>query len=231
MRRWLVAVALGMVTLAPNGSSPARAAVRPPGGQAELPLESLLERVQEHYRSLHDLKMRFRQRDVPRPGMPAREVEGTWYVRTPGQLRIEYDGSGRLLVADGETIYWYLPEDEQVQVFEQGASDPMTYPNLYLTGEGDLRRDFVVGGTEWEDLLAPGNVQIRLEPRVHDARFTHLILEVDPDTALIARLVQFGLLGETSDFQFHDAETDIGLASDLFRFTIPPGVTVEHLGN
>lgn len=228
MRRSLVAIALGGLALVLGGL--AVAVPRQPIAQAT-PLEELLGRVQERYRSLRDLRTRFLQSDVARPGMPARVVEGTWYVRTPGQLRIEYEGSGRLLVADGEAIYWYLPEDEQVQVFEQGVSDPMSHPNLYLTGEGDLRRDFQVGGTEWATPLAPGNLQIRLDPRSREARFSHLILEVQPESALIARLVQFGLLGEVSDFQFHDIETDVGLAAELFRFTIPPGVTVEHLGN
>ena len=39
-----------------------------------------------------------------------------------------------------------------------------------------------------------------------------------------------GLLGETTEFSFFDLETNVGLAEELFQFTIPPGAQVEHVG-
>ena len=198
---------------------------------AELPLDRLLRRVQERYAAMQDLRARFRQISTTRPGMPAREASGTWFARPPGRIRVEYDASGRVLVADGETLYWYLPEDRQVQIRDQDSLAAGQTPMLYLTGGGDLGSDFVVAGTEWEEKLAPGNVQLRLEPLTADASYTHLILEVDPDTAMIARLVSFGILGESSEFLFLDVETDLGLAEELFQFTIPANAEVEQLGS
>lgn len=199
--------------------------------QELLPLEELVGRVQERYRTLHDLSARMRQVQTPRPGALTQVEEASWYVRTPGLLRVEYDRTGRLFVAAQEALYWYLPGDHQVQVLEQSALDPGSTPTLYLAGAGDLLEDFRVSGARWQEPLAPANVQIRLDPVREDARFTHLILEIQPDTALIARLVQFGLLGESTDFQFHDIQIDVGLAPELFEFEIPPGAQVEHLGN
>lgn len=198
--------------------------------QGLLPLEELVVRVQERYRSIDDLRARFHQRKVPRPGLPGTVVEGAWYVRTPGRLRVEYDEPPRVFVADGETIYWYLPEDNQVQVVEQGGSEPRYTPTLYLAGGADLIEDFRVSGVEWKEPLEPGNVQVRLDPVGDGARFSHLVMEIDPDRALVVRLVSFGLLGDTSEFEFHEIETDVGLRDELFRFTIPAGAAVEHLG-
>lgn len=229
MRRSLVAAALGGAVLV-GSTGPTLAAMPPSARQEHLPLEQLMVRVQERYRTLGDLRARFVQRKIPRPGLPAKLAEGVWYVRSPGLLRIEYEDPPNVFVADGHALYWYLPQDNQVQILEQDATDPTHTPTLYLTGRGDLQRDFRISGTEWDTRLDPGNVQVRLDPVQQDARFSHLILEIRPDTALIARLVSFGLLGETSDFQFHDMETDAGLADDLFRFTIPAGVQVERLG-
>ncbi len=199
--------------------------------RSELPLDGLLRRVQERYRGLQDLRARFRQRSVARPGMPAREASGTWFARPPGRLRVEYDATGRVLVADGDVLYWYLPEDRQVQIRDQDALASSQTPMLYLTSDADLGNDFTVAGTEWEEKLAPGNVQLRLDPLTADASYTHLILEVDPDTAMIARLVSFGILGESSEFMFLEVETDLGLAEELFQFTIPANAEVEHLGS
>jgi len=198
---------------------------------SELPLEGLLRRVQERYGAMQDLRARFRQLSTPRPGMPAREASGTWFARPPGRIRVEYDVSGRVLVADGETLYWYLPEDRQVQIRTQDSLAAGQTPMLYLTGGGDLGNDFMVAGTEWAEMLAPGNVQLRLEPLTADASYTHLILEVDPATAMIARLVSFGILGESSEFLFLEVETDLGLSDDLFQFTIPANAEVEQLGS
>ncbi len=214
------------VVAAPSG--PTRLAIQE---RSELPLDVLLRRVQERYRALQDLRARFRQRSIARPGMPAREASGVWFARPPGRIRVEYDVSGRVLVADGEALYWYLPEDRQVQIRAQDSVASSQTPMLYLTGGGDFGSDFLVAGTEWEEKLAPGNVQLRLDPLTEDASYTHLILEVDPDTAMIARLVSFGLLGESSEFLFLEVETDLGLAEELFQFTVPADVEVEQLGS
>ena len=204
-------------------------AAAPPRQQT--PTEALLRRVQERYRNLTDLEARFEQRQSRRPGTPPVIKQGRWLIRSPGRLRIEYADSGRVFVADGERMYWYLPEDKQVQVLPQDANDPMRTPTLYLTGRGDLLADFDVAGTGWQQPLAPGDVQLRLQPRRPGARFTHLILEVEPASATVRRLVWFGLLGESSEFRFYDVRVDVGLAEDLFRFTIPPDVRVEYLGD
>ncbi len=163
--------------------------------------------------------------------MPAREAMGTWFARPPGRIRVEYDATGRVLVADGEALYWYLPEDRQVQIRPQDSLASSQTPMLYLTGGGDLVSDFTVAGIDWDEKVAPGNVQLRLDPLIADSWYTHLILEVEPDTALIARLVSFGLLGESSEFRFLEVETDVGLADELFQFTIPANADVEHLGS
>ena len=197
----------------------------------ELPLDVLLRRVQERYRSLQDFRVRFHQRSIARPGMPAREASGTWFARPPARMRVEYDATGRILVADGHALYWYLPEDRQVQIRDQDSLAAGQTPMLYLTGDADFGSNFTVAGIEWAEKVAPGNIQLRLEPLTADASYTHLILEADPDTAMIARLVSFGILGESSEFMFLEVETDLGLAEELFQFTIPADTEVEHLGS
>ncbi len=199
--------------------------------QDELPLETLVREVQERYRAMQDLRAQFRQRRSQRVGARPIERTGTWMIRTPGRMRVEYDGSHRLLVADGERIYWYLPEDNQVHVYPSEAIDPTHTPTLYLTGEGDLRAEFYISGTEWDAPLSPGNIQVRLDPKASDTSFAHMILEIEPATRIVARLVWFGLLGESSDFQFFEVETDVGLAEELFQFTIPPEASVEYFGS
>jgi len=100
-----------------------------------------------------------------------------------------------------------------------------------LSGQGDLREDFAVSGTEWRTKLAAGNVQLLLDPLVPDTDYSQLMLEIEPDAAIIVRLVSFGLFGEPNEFRFTEIDTGADLAEELFQFTIPPGVEVENLGN
>jgi len=196
----------------------------------DLPVEELLARVQENYRG-QSMSARFEQRQETRPGMAPKIGTGSWSMEAPGRLRVEYDGSGRVLVTDGEKLYWYLPAEKQVHVRRQDELAQRGNALLYLSGQGDLREDFAVLGTEWRTKLAPGNIQLRLDPLVDDTNFSHLVLEVEPDAAIVVRLVIFGVFGEANEFRFADIQRDADLADELFRFTIPAGVEVETLGN
>jgi outer membrane lipoprotein carrier protein len=202
-----------------------------PGALAqEIPMEALLGRVQDNYRG-QSMSARFEQLQETRPGMAPKVGTGSWRMGAPGKLRVEYDGTGRVLVTDGEKLYWYLPAEKQVHVRSQDEFAQRGNALLYLSGQGDLREDFAVSGTEWRTKLAPGNIQLRLDSLVDDTNFSHLMLEVEPDAAIIVRLVIFGVFGEANEFRFTDIERDTDLADELFRFTIPPGVEVENLGH
>lgn len=222
MGGWTAVVALAMLFAS---AAPAVS----PAGQST-PLEDLVARVQDRYRTMTDLRSRFAQSTTPRQGVAPTTAAGDWLVRTPGKLRVEYDVTRRVFVADGERMYFYLPEDNQVQVLGAESIDPRYTPTLYLAAEGDLRDDFRISGTEWGTPLSPGNIQIRLDPLSQDARFQHLVIEVEPERAVISRFVIVGLLGEVTEYRFDDIAIDVGLADDLFRFEIPADAQIEYLG-
>ncbi len=215
---------LVLVVTGTGGAGQAGAAMQ------ELPVEELLARVQENYRG-QSMSARFEQRQETRPGMPPKIATGSWQMRAPGRMRVAYDESGRVLVTDGEKLYWYLPAEMQVHVRAQSEFAQRGNALLYLSGQGDMREDFVVSGTEWRTKLSPGNIQLLLEPLVPDTDYSQLMLEVEPDAAIIVRLVSFGLFGEPNEFRFTEIEPGADLADELFQFTIPPGVEVENLGN
>ncbi len=105
------------------------------------------------------------------------------------------------------------------------------YALFYLSGQGDMGDDFTVQGVEWRTRLRPDSIQMRLEPRLPGADYAYLMLEVDPETALVLRLVSFGVFGDATEWRFFEIETDTDLADELFQFNIPAGVSVETLGD
>ena len=215
----LGAVAAACILAAPQQQAPA------PG------VELLIGRIQEKYRQT-ELQARFVQSRLSRLGSVMTTVEGNLYIRTPGRMRWEYPANGQLLVAGGpgRETYLYLPEDNQVQVMRSDLANTSEMPILYLTGRGNLRRDFDIQVVEWGAPLARGNVQLELRPRRSGATFERLILEVDPLQATITRLVTYDNLRNTLDYQFHDVQFDPGLSDELFEFEIPEGADVIFIG-
>ncbi len=215
----LGAVAAACILAAPQQQAPA------PG------VELLIGRIQEKYRQT-ELQARFVQSRLSRLGSVMTTVEGNLYISTPGRMRWEYPANGQLLVAGGpgRETYLYLPEDNQVQVMRSDLANTSEMPILYLTGRGNLRRDFDIQVVEWGAPLARGNVQLELRPRRSGATFERLILEVDPLQATITRLVTYDNLRNTLDYQFHDVQFDPGLSDELFEFEIPEGADVIFIG-
>ncbi len=203
-----------------------------PQQQAPAPgIELLIERIEERYDDA-SIQAHFVQNTLTRLGSVMTSNEGEIYISTPGRVRWEYTTMDQLVVAGGpgRETYLYYPDSNEVQVMQTDMSDPSQYPILYLSGRGNLRRDFEVEVIEWGTPLARGNVQLELRPRRRGASFERLILEVDPVRATIARLINFDNLRNTVDWQFHDVQYDAALDDDLFEFEIPEGANVVFMG-
>jgi len=68
-------------------------------------------------------------------------------------------------------------------------------------------------------------VVIQMFPK-RKSDLSELVMEVDPKTFLIRRLVMKHSDGQTRDFQFSNIRTDSTLPDSLFKFTPPAGVRV-----
>ena len=190
-------------------------------------VELLIERIQDKYRET-ELQARFIQNRLSRLGSVMTTVQGDLYISTPGRMRWEYSTNDQILVAGGpgRETYLYLPEDNQVQVMQWDLTNTSGMPIFYLSGRGNLLRDFSIRVVEWGAPLRRGNVQLELHPIRSDASFERLILEVNPLQETIVRLVVYDNLRNTLDYQFHDVQFDPGLSDELFEFEIPEGADV-----
>jgi outer membrane lipoprotein carrier protein len=198
--------------------------------QPEPGIERLVARVQQRLQEAADLQAGFVQRRLSRFGSVLVERRGMVFIRSPGRMRWEYDQPTDLFVTAGEEAYFFLADDNQVQVFQPDSTGESQTPIMYLAGKGDLLKDFDIEETEWGAKLAPGNIQLHMQPRQEDVSFTYLVLEVEPMTATIARLVNVDRVSNTIDYQFHDLEYDVGFPDNIFEFEIPQGADVVYIG-
>lgn len=187
--------------------------------------EALAQSLQERYRGINDFSATFSQ--VYRGGFlrtQSRE-EGTLLVKKPGRMRWVYEKPERKeVVATGEMVYVYLPSDGQVHEMPQ---DHTTTPALFLAGQGDLVRDFVI---EYVESPVPDAVALKLTSRAPEPEYEHLVVAVDPATLQIRALVTIDSQGGESTLVFTNLRENRGIPDREFEFRAPRGVDIIRSG-
>jgi outer membrane lipoprotein carrier protein len=151
---------------------------------------------------------------------------GTLLVKKPGKMRWEYTApEKKLFVSDGHKIYSYIPQDRQVMVGTMPSDDQAPTPALFLTGKGDITRDFTAVFDKVAEAPA-GSVALKLTPKRREPEYESLTLVVDPKTLSLQMLVTLDAQGGRSAFTFTNLKENVGLADTSFVFKMPRNVDV-----
>lgn len=199
--------------LAIGAPAAAQAPVRSP--------DALAHALQRKYDAVRDLSADFVH--VYEGGalrMQATE-RGVVQIKKPGKMRWAYrTPEEKLFVSDGQTIYAYVPADNQVRVGTMPADDDVSASVLFLLGRGNLTRDFVPSHTHVED--APDDtLALKLMPIQPDTEYESLTLVVDRESLALRQLVSIDQQGGTSTFRFTNLKENVGVSDAVFAFTIP----------
>lgn len=186
--------------------------------------------VQQRYDGIRDFTAKFTH--VYHGGILRKTVteKGEVQIKKPGRMRWEYaDPEKKVFVADGSQIYSYIPADRQVIVSPMPAADQATTSTLFLTGRGNLTRDFDVSFGDLPQAPA-GSTVLKLVPRLSERDYDTLVLAVSPSNQ-IQVLSAVDRQGGRSTFFFSDIKENTGLADKIFAFKIPRGVDVVRSGS
>ncbi len=152
---------------------------------------------------------------------------GRVLVKKPGKMRWEYTApEEKLFVSDGVKIYSYVPADRQVAVTSVPTGDSASTPALFLTGKGNLPRDFVASFGEVPQGAPPGTRALKLVPRAEQPDYNWLLLLVDGATLELRGLVTADAQGGTSSLFFTNLKENVGTTDKEFTFKMPRGVEV-----
>jgi outer membrane lipoprotein carrier protein len=195
-------------------------------GQAGLGPDALARDLQRRYDTVRDFSADFVH--VYQGGILRQKAteRGHVLVKKPGMMRWEYTSpEAKLFVSDGRRLYSYIPQDNQVLVTAVPADDQATTPALFLSGKGNLTRDFTVSFDTIPE--APANaLTIKLVPRQREPEYEWLSLAVDPKTLGILALATIDAQGGRSTFTFANLRENVGLSDNQFVFRMPRGVDV-----
>ena len=192
--------------------------------QAQQSPEAVAKALQARYQKIADFSADFVQ--TYRGGVLKTQTQerGTVVVKKPGRMRWLYTTPERKeLVSDGQKIYWYVPEDKQVIVNDVPPQDQATTPVLFLSGKGEIARDFTASyGTGGP----AGTVALKLVPRKTEPEYEYLVVAVDPASLQIRALTTRDRQGGESTLTFTNMKENRNPSDKDFVFRIPRGVNV-----
>jgi outer membrane lipoprotein carrier protein len=230
-----------LLLLATAGSSALRAQTSPQAAP-------IVHAVENRYHNAKTLKAIFLERYSS--ARDSLQIEsGTVYFSRPGRMRWEYEApQTKLFVADGKTVWFFVPADHTVTRAPMKESADWRTPLALLTGRTKLsnlcdRIDIDSSATP----ATSGHVTLRCLPRGEgkksgsassgavngdaslagpDQPFDQVLLEVDRETGELAdvRVLQPG--GIELDFRFGNWVENPPLEESLFHFQPPSGVAI-----
>jgi outer membrane lipoprotein carrier protein len=186
--------------------------------------DELIAQLQQKYEALESFSADFEQM-FQGGGVQLRE-SGVVKMKKPGKMYWEYQQpTPKLFIADGKKSYFYLPQDKQVIVSDLDL-DTASTPLLFLVGKGKIQEDFEVELEEAEKPLQAENLLVRLKPKQPQSGYSHLILEIDPSSYLIYRLIVIEPIGNRNEYVMKNFRENIRISDRQFRFKLPNDVEV-----
>ncbi len=145
---------------------------------------------------------------------------GTFVFERPGKFRWLYQKPyEQLLIADGEKLYLYDKDLNQVTVRKLAAALPAS-PASILFGASDFEREFAVR----DDGVRDGLAWLIATPRAKDSPFERI--DIGFRDATPASMQIKDSFGQTSRLEFRSFERNPRVEAGVFRFTPPAGVDV-----
>jgi len=220
----MAALAALVVLAALADPAPARAqadAAEPPAASAD---EGVPAELRDFFADIDTIRGEFLQVMFDARGRAVERSQGEFAILKPGRFRWHYtDPYEQLIVADGENIWLYDVDFEQVTVREQ--TDSLSHsPAMLLGGDANALDAFRYlgsysrGGRDW----------LRLEPASAESDFRAVDLSFAGGELELMELTD--ALGQITRIEFTELVLNESLDDALFTFTPPAGVDVIGVG-
>jgi outer membrane lipoprotein carrier protein len=182
--------------------------------------DSARARLDAFSKDLKSISASFEQHVLDMNGGAGKSSRGTLALKAPRQFRWETTAPFKqLIIADGDKVWVYDPDLEQVTVRAQGTEESHS-PLTVLTDLSQLDRDFSASEQGEHD----GLVWLRLKSKDKEPQFEYADLGFD--AAGLARMAFKDTLGNSTEIVFANWQRNPKLAGDTFKFSVPKGVDV-----
>ncbi|MBF0178780.1 MAG: outer membrane lipoprotein chaperone LolA [Magnetococcales bacterium] len=210
----ILGLALGLWLGGVSVSTTAQAAETP-----AMPPE--VQRLQAFLDKLKSLQADFVQHMPDAAGDQPRESRGQFSAARPGRFRWDYSAPyEQLILADGETVWFYEPDLKQVTRSPAGRLEKT--PAGFLTSGKRLEETFT-----WEVKPGPDPKLPAVELRpLKEGTVKRISVTLWPDRDEIRDFIVEDSLQHRSLFTFSNWRPNAAIPAERFRFVVPKGVDV-----
>ena len=188
--------------------------------------QASVEMLNNFFADVTTLEAHFDQSVIDETGLTLETSSGTFYLSRPGKFRWDYKSDDpdleqwQQIVADGNSIFMYDPDLEQVT--QRGLADALgQVPSLLLVQTGtNIDEHFEVSDFgSIEDLTWVG-----LKPRDENAGYQQLMIGFLGEQLNMIKLIDG--LGNETRLSLTQVKDNPELSKDIFDFEIPEGADV-----
>lgn len=197
-------------------------------------LQEVLDAVKTRYKGLADLTADY-SRTTKSPAMDSlfkagssHTASGRLWFKTPGLLRME-QAKPRLetLVTNGVTVWWYVPEEQEVQKYAGAELFAELKPLIdFLGGLDRLSESFVVSLSAPKEGGASSEYVLDLAPKTQGVGPQRITVRFSAKDLTLLGFRFVSVMGETTDFVLSGVKTDQKVPAGRFIFHPPTGTKV-----
>ena len=196
------------------------------GQTTSLSVETVVSKLQSRYDRLNDFSADFHHTYAGGLLSTTDTERGVVHVKKPGRWRFDYSiPEEKSFISNGTSIFSYFPQDQQVIISQLPTSSGASTPALFLSGVGNLNRDFTTEALKPVDSNSRSLI-LRLTPIADNANYEFLLLTLDPETFDIEVMATTDFQGGVSTYTFSNLMENPGLSDTVFEFDIPQDVDV-----
>jgi len=190
------------------------------------PANASAKMLDRFFSEVTTLEAHFDQKVFDETGFTLEESSGTFYLSRPGQFRWDYKSldedieQGQQIVANGESIFMYDPDLDQVT--QRSLDDALNQiPSLLLVQTGtNVDEHFIVN----ELGVVNGLSWVGLKPKDENAGYKQLMIGFLGEELNMITLLDG--LGNETRLSLTAVKDNLELPSDVFNFVVPEGADV-----
>lgn len=189
--------------------------------------DAIVDALQKSYDATTDFTADFRQETEVKTLNRSLKAWGKVSFKRPGKMLWRYDEpKGQFVLADGQFLYFYQPEQNQIIKSPLKNAFRTDIPLSFLLGIGNLKRDFnaEIKATDENQYV------LRLLSKGDSGGFGEILLGVNKNSADIVWASVRDASGNLTTIRFSGMRKGVGLKDPLFTLKIPDGADVVELG-
>lgn len=193
-------------------------------------VEELINKVQSSFDQTRAMTATFTQETMNKGFGKTMVSYGVMAIVKPLKMRWDYKKpAGLVLVADGENLWYFDPEDN-IAYYDSlsGYLHPRS-PALFLAGDEPLLSIFNIELANAGKNDKPGLVSFKLNPKEPQPGVKAILLRVDGQTYEVREIVMVDYLGNKNRLIFTDVDRAASPDLSIFRFKPPAGATVRAM--